>query len=54
MSNVALNLAPFGRCTIKPRCTGWLYVEDARIVRDFLVKQIGFEVDPYGINTLKA
>ena len=27
-------------------------IEDARIARDFLSKQIGLEVDPYGINTL--
>jgi hypothetical protein len=29
-------------------------VEDARAVRDVLTKQLGFEVDPYGINTLEG
>ena len=28
--------------------------EDARVVRDILTKQLGLEVDPYGINTLEG
>jgi len=28
--------------------------EDARAVRDILTKQFGFEVDPYGVNTLEG
>jgi hypothetical protein len=28
--------------------------DDARAVRDILTKQLGFEVDPYGVNTLEA
>jgi len=29
-------------------------VTDARVVRDILTKQIGLELDPYGLNTLDA
>lgn len=28
--------------------------DDARAVCDILTKQLGFEVDPYGVNTLEA